>query len=303
MSLEVGSRDQAWHRSGKLAEGVKDVLRLQCHTRTKILAMHLSRRAHSWRILPGSWSLRMKWAAPAELAFAKRIHGRTHIRKMGRAVGFHDILEPGRIRVWPSSICVESKTHSGNLWRSARTEDTKRINPVEHPSAKSHRLKKKRARVAARRQLGGHFGKGPLLDKSQRPSVLNIDDVLEFLDAGDGSSVDIVAHNGPVLQEVAKGKEHMLREIGDRDYQECSRTVGYPGIVRLHERRLLRKRQAAVPYLANTLAKVGQHSIKVERAVVLPLCTGRRIAIIQDVDALVVGEKCFAGMKARCGRK
>src|SRR5262245_44651771 len=251
MSLEVGSRDHAWHRSRKFAEGVKDVLRLQCHTRAKILAVHLSCRAHSWRILPGARSVCMKWAAPAELAFAKRIHGRTHIREMGRTVGFHNILEPGRIRVWPSTICVESETDSGNLGRSARSEDTKRINPVEHPSAKSHRLKKERPRVTARRQLGGHFGKGPLVDESQRPGVLNINDVLEFLDAGDGSSVDVVSDNRPVLQEIAKGKEHMLREISDWDYKECSGTVGHPGIVRFHEGRLLRKTQAAVPYLAN----------------------------------------------------
>ena len=182
------------------------------------------------------------WNGPPRpnLRSHNRINGRPHVCKVGRTKSFHHSREPGGIWVGPSIVGVETKSDSRHLGRATGAENAEGIDPIEHPSSQSHGLKKKRAGVAARGELGGHFGQRPLIDEGQRPRILDIDNVLEFLDPRDGSAMDIIAHDGPILQEVAEGEENMLRQIGDRDDQKRSGAIGNPGVVRLHKGRLLR---------------------------------------------------------------
>jgi hypothetical protein len=115
--------------------------------------------------------------------------------------------------------------------------------------------------------------------------------------------MNVIAHHGPILKEVAKRQEDMLCQIGDGNDQERAGTIGYPGIMRLHERRFLRDAQTTVADLANPFANVGQDDLEVERTVILPLRAGGGITIVEHIDAVVVCEKCLAGVKTCSGGK
>ena len=94
-----------------------------------------------------------------------------------------------------------------------------RVDPIEHPTAEAHGLEQERSRVATRHEFGGYFGeRRALLDKSQRPCVFHIYDVLEFLNPRDRAAIDVVPDDCSVLKEVAKGQQHVLGEIGDGNH-------------------------------------------------------------------------------------
>ena len=144
VSLEVGGRDYAWHRSRKLAEGVENVLCLQSHTFPELFAMHLGGRSHGRRVFPRTGSVDVERSAAAKFALAQSINSRPHVCKV-RGTKSSITREPGGIWVGPSFVGVETKSDSRHLGRATGAENAEGIDPIEHPSPQSHGLKKQRS--------------------------------------------------------------------------------------------------------------------------------------------------------------
>jgi hypothetical protein len=68
-----------------------------------------------------------------------------------------------------------------------------------------------------------------LLNKGQRPGVLDIDQVLKLLDAWDLATMHVVTDDSAILQKVAQGEEDVLRQVGHWDDEQRARLIDAPG--------------------------------------------------------------------------
>src|SRR5215472_12946528 len=124
---------------------------------------------------------------------------------------FHHTLESRGVRVRPAFVCVEAESYARYCGISARTQHAERVHTIKHPAAKSHRLQHQCAGVATRGEFCRDLGQRPLLDKSQRPSLFNVHNVLKLFDARDRAIMHVVTNDGPILEKVAQSQEHVLR--------------------------------------------------------------------------------------------
>jgi hypothetical protein len=90
----------------------------------------------------------------------------------------------------------------------------------------------------------------------------------------------------------------VLCKVAHRDYKEGAGPVDDPRIVGLDVRGLRRQANASVLELANPRLRRCHHGVQRQRSIVSPVCTGRRVPVIEDINAVVVGEKCLARVKA-----
>ena len=109
----------------------------------------------------------------------------TASRMSEKCGGQNPSIESRGVRVRPAFVCVEAESNARHGWIAARAQDTEWIHAIEHPAAKSHRVQHQHAGVATRREFGRDLGQRPLLNKSQRPSLFNVHNVLELFDARD----------------------------------------------------------------------------------------------------------------------
>src|SRR6266404_3432440 len=131
---------------------------------------------------------------------------------MRRTIPLHHAFESCWIWVGPAFVRVKAESHARHGRVAARAQDTEWVHAVKHPAAQSHRLKHQHAGVATCGEFGGDLGQRPLLDKSQRPGVFDVYHVFKLFDARDRATMDVVADDGAILEEVAQTEKQVLRE-------------------------------------------------------------------------------------------
>ena len=303
MSLQVHDHEHRRHGGRKLAEGVEEVLRLVRHAFPESLVMHLRGGADSAAVLPGARCSGVVGAARTEFSLAKGLHRRTHVGVVGRAVAFHDALQPRRVGVGPALVDVVSEPQAGDLRISAGAKDGECVDAVEHPAAEAHGLEHQCSRVAARGEFDRDFREGPLLHECDGPGGLHVDDVPETLNPRDRTPVDVVVEHEAVLQHVADVQQDVLRQVPDGEYDERGRLVEHPRVVRLGVRHLGRDFQTPFADPAHPLPDVLHEGIQVQRPVFEHGPERGGIAHVEHVDAIVVGEERLARVETGCGRE
>ena len=113
----------------------------------------------------------------------------------------------------------------------------------------------------------------------------------------------VVADNGPILEEVAQTEEQVLRKVGYRNYEERARLINHPGVVRLKIRYFRRHSQPAVAHFLDPHFNGIDRGFEVKRAIRRPVRTGWRVAIVKEIDILVIREESVARVKPSRGRK
>jgi len=94
----------------------------------------------------------------------------------------------------------------------------------------------------------------------------------------------------------------MLGQIPHRENQEGSRPVYHPCIMGFNVWDLRRNLQSPLADFTDPPLQGFKESGKIQGTILPPLSKGRRVSGLQNIDAVVVGEKCYARVKA-CRRR
>ena len=114
----------------------------------------------------------------------------------------------------------------------------------------------------------------------------------------------VVTNDGAVLEKVTEAEKQVLREISYRNYEERTRLINNPCVVRLDISAppVARRADHRVPLLDPHFNGFDR-DFEVKRAIRRPVRAGWRVAIVEEIDTLVIGEESVARVKAGCGRK
>ena len=164
----------------------------------------------------------MKRASRAKLALTEGFNRVNHILIMGGTETLHDPGQARGVRIWPVFIGIIAETQPGHFRIAAGTEHTEGVDTIKHPASQAHGLEHEGAGITTGGKLGGKLSHRPLLHKGQRPGIADINNIRKFFNTGDGSFMNVVKEDQPILEHIAEVQEDVLGQVAHRNDQKSA---------------------------------------------------------------------------------